>query len=580
LTSDLLTHAEMKTQKLEKHYGLSKGRAFMMWYAMEVLGLDETTAYEASATDSHNDKSIDLFYVDEEAERVVIASGKYSVKGRHRANEGELLKLVHSVDWLRNPESLERDGRPDLAAAASEYKDAVGRGFSVVFMYVYMGPRSKDVADTAANLNNADLDQVPSRVVQVVDLPTLQLFYHESLEGSTRIGEDVVHIDAAGSYEQSGPYGQALITTLSGGELKRLYAAHEVALFDRNVRLYLGERKGSVNAGIRETLDSAADRGNFWAYNNGVTVICDRYLWDAEKGELRLLNFSIVNGCQTTVLVATSTDRAASAVAIPARFIASIDTGVVDRIIRFTNSQTPIRHWDITSRDRTQRRLKADFAKGPNPFFYELRHGESKALTAEERKVYQRDGRFQSIPYDQLTQFLAAFDGLPSVAYKDKGRLFTTYKETVYPPALRVEKAILVWLAAQSIDGAVRLQIAEAVEQERTETLMILRRGGKMFALAVMSVILNLRSGDHYLSRITRTVASSKNTQARLEKYALVATLFYVRAAKAVMSRGGSDLTQLVRSQEYFAKIREEVTDLWKLQSMDASWVKNALPKL
>ncbi|MCH7494047.1 AIPR family protein, partial [bacterium] len=39
------------------------------------------------------------------------------------------------------------------------------------------------------------------------------------------------------------------------------------------MRLYLGERKESVNRGIAETLSDEDDIGNFWAYNNGVTFV-------------------------------------------------------------------------------------------------------------------------------------------------------------------------------------------------------------------------------------------------------------------------------------------------------------------
>jgi AIPR protein len=581
MTSGLLVHVASMVKRLQDAYGIDKvGRAFMMWYAVEVLGLDESAAYEATATDWSNDKAIDLFHVDEEAERVIIGSGKYSGRGTYKAKVGELLELAHSVDWLRDPESLVRQGKPDLASAASDYKEAVARGFSVVFMYVYLGPRHKDVMDTATNLNNADLDQSPTRTVQVVDGQSLQLFYEESLEGSMRVAEQAVRIDPAQAYEQSGSYGQALTGTMSGRELKRLYDAHHDALFDRNVRLYLGERKGSVNAGIRETLDSADDRGNFWAYNNGVTVICDRYKFDRESGELSLFNFSVVNGCQTTVSVATSDDDAAARVTIPLRFIAATDTRVVDNIIRFTNSQTPIRHWDITSRDKTQKRLKAEFAKTPNPFFYELRHGESRGLTAEERKRFVRNGKFQSVPYDQLTQFLAAFDGLPSIAYKDKGRLFTSHREDVYPQEMRVEKAMLVWLAAEAAGEAVRAHILEAAKQDQAETVQILKRGAKMFVLAVMAVILERRNGQHYLSNISRAVAGSNNTRIRMEAYGYLATRWYVKAAKAIAARGTADMNQLVRSREYYPRVREEVIESWEIQSMDKDWVKNALRKL
>jgi hypothetical protein len=75
--------------------------------------------------------------------------------------------------------------------------------------------------------------------------PDLQLLFEESEGGSCRI--DKAKIQLVHSFPQDGPYGTSLVATLPGTELARLYEDHGDRLFDRNVRLYLGERS-SVNA--------------------------------------------------------------------------------------------------------------------------------------------------------------------------------------------------------------------------------------------------------------------------------------------------------------------------------------------
>ncbi len=95
-----------------------------------------------------------------------------------------------------------------------------------------------------------------------------------------------------------------------------LHDEHRDALFDRNVRLYLGARKGSVNAGIRETLNLSNERQNFWAYNNGITFVCDSFDYNGDTGEITVRKFSIVNGCQTTVSIASSPDPAVADVSV------------------------------------------------------------------------------------------------------------------------------------------------------------------------------------------------------------------------------------------------------------------------
>jgi len=233
------------------------------------------------------------------------------------------------------------------------------RGFSVEYLYVYCGPLHKDVDDTARQFNVTEAGNVPSRSCRIVHLPNLIAEHSERIDQATRIGTATLTCDKNHCFEQKGGFGRALVTTVSGSQLRELYVKHDDRLFDRNVRLYLGARKGGVNAGIRDTIDSDSDRPNFWAYNNGVTFVCDSY--GLVNGQLTLTNFSIVNGCQTTVSISNSSASAASNVRVLARFIAAPERAI-DSIIRYTNSQNPIRLWDLSAQDKLQKRLKKELA--------------------------------------------------------------------------------------------------------------------------------------------------------------------------------------------------------------------------
>lgn len=96
-----------------------------------------------------------------------------------------------------------------------------------------------------------------------------------------------------------------------------LYKIYEEAvkmnyeLFEENIREYLGTR--GVNNGIIKTLRSKTDRENFFYYNNGVTIICEKC--ETLKGTeasvdsknlygFKLINPQIVNGCQTVNSIA------------------------------------------------------------------------------------------------------------------------------------------------------------------------------------------------------------------------------------------------------------------------------------
>jgi len=205
------------------------------------------------------------------------------------------------------------------------------------------------------------------------------------------------------------------VTTIAGDALQALYESYGDRLFDRNVRLFLGARKGSVNAGMRATLEASSERSRFWAYNNGVTFVCDSFDVDGDK--LTLHNFSVVNGCQTTVSIANSPSAEAKGVSVLARFIAA-PASAIDDIIRYNNSQNPIRVWDLSSQVKLQKRLRKELAALPQPFLYVLRKGELRQLSAQDKKKFRRGGTgpLCQIPHDLNAQYLAAFRGKPSIA--------------------------------------------------------------------------------------------------------------------------------------------------------------------
>lgn len=527
--SQFLKYLRDQLRHYIKEYSLTEGKAFGMWYSIDSLAMEEDEAYEAVSYDGGNDKDIDLFYVDHESERVLIAQLKFNAKGQYKGKKSELLSLIHTTDWLKDPVSLERDGRRDLAAAAHDYIDAVSRGFSIEYLYVYCGPVNKDVDDVVRQFNVTEAGNVPSRSCRVVNLPALIAEHAERIDQSTRISETTLKYRTKSSFEERGGFGSAFVTTLSGSQLRDLYLEYGDRLFDRNVRLFLGARKGGVNAGIRDTIDSESDRPNFWAYNNGITFICDRFDPDDKKLELRLQNFSIVNGCQTTVTIGNSTAESARKVRVLARFIAAPERAI-DEIIRFTNSQNPIRLWDLSAQDKLQKRLKKDLANFSQPFLYILRKGETRQLTPAERKKFKRDGSgpMRVIRHDLCAQYLAAFRGLPAIAYKDKGRVFSSYYNEVFPDQIRPEEVVLVCQAAATASELVKTELERAVQADQNDRVSILKRGAKFFVLSVMALILHERNGKTFLNKLKPEVATSKTTESRLKNYATVALEWYV----------------------------------------------------
>ncbi|WP_289021309.1 AIPR family protein [Desulfobacter postgatei] len=86
------------------------------------------------------------------------------------------------------------------------------------------------------------------------------------------------------------------------GEIHRLFDDHGDKLLERNIRRYLGLHTNRVNTAIHETLCDPKRSDKFYFYNNGITVVCDKFDYNAfQKSDykVQLKNMQVINGGQT-----------------------------------------------------------------------------------------------------------------------------------------------------------------------------------------------------------------------------------------------------------------------------------------
>lgn len=343
----------------------------------------------------------------------------------------------------------------------------------------------------------------------------------------------------------NGKFGKAILATVQCSEIVDLYNQHHDRLFDRNVRLFLGARKGSVNAGMATTIKDPNDRGNFWAYNNGITIICDDVHLEKNK-DISIVNFSIVNGCQTTVSLADNEGDSPELMVLVRCIAAS--ASIVDDVIRYTNSQNPIRSWDIASQDRTQRRLKTEFDHLKKPYIYITRRGDKPSGNL--MKYRDSTGKLRQISIDIVGQYMAAFRCNPVLAYKHKAFIFSKFHDDVFSPDIRVEEILFSWTCGEIC----RPIIAEMIKNDN-EVGKILKKGGVLFTLAVMSEVIRTRNGATYISTITEEQADGTRMKDRLRKYAHYSAMKYLEAVYDEASLKQAELATLIRQKEFFDSV-------------------------
>ena len=150
----------------------------------------------------------------------------------------------------------------------------------------------------------------------------------------------------------------------------------------------------------------------------------------------------------------------------------------------------------------------------------------------------------------------------------------------MFPGDLTVEEALLAWRAGEVADIQVKTALHKAIENEDELDTVILKRGGKLFTVAVMSQLIAERNGATYIKHLKREVATSKKTLERLTVYAKVAVVWYLRATRQLVGDGGmQQLSSLLRTQDTYPQLRKAIDEFWSVQSIDEQWV-DSLPKL
>lgn len=94
---------------------------------------------------------------------------------------------------------------------------------------------------------------------------------------------------------------RVLFGRMSVSDLARLVEAHRRELIDRDVSHFLDPDADWTHEAICRTLESAGDRHNFYFYNRGITLGCDRFLGSQqlENREVRVERLRVLDGLRT-----------------------------------------------------------------------------------------------------------------------------------------------------------------------------------------------------------------------------------------------------------------------------------------
>lgn len=388
----------------------NEDKAYTIWAMALYLNTGDLMQLAADyLVDGVNDHKIDFLQYDEDEKSLIIVQGYHSQKIKESAKANKAADLNAALAWLFGGDinHFGNEIRPKVEVVRKAL--AEGNLLHIELLFVHNCGESKEVEKelkTASDYlsNFLNLPQIEITYKELGN-PTLENYY---LKKIAHISVDVViECPFPVIYEERSDNWSSAILSVTGEWLRNLYTQYNTQLFTANYRGYLGEYRNRINKGIRKTAETESK--NFWAYNNGITILTTEY--ESKKDKTLLHGIAIINGAQTTgTLGQIQSTIPLSDVKIMTRIIKCNKPELVDSMVMFNNSQNKITAWDAFGNDELQKQIKIEFEH--------LHHNYSV------KRGFDNKNSILNIEY--AIQPLLAFIG----RYKDAGRSKSTLFET------------------------------------------------------------------------------------------------------------------------------------------------------
>ena len=239
-------------------------------------------------------------------------------------------------------------------------------------------------------------------------------------------------------------YKRVILGRVAVSEVHKLMREYRDSLLEKNIRRYLG--KNAVNSGIIRTLLDTQKNQNFFFYNNGITLVCERMGYNALQQQdwiVKLDGLQIINGGQTCKTIYQTLEEHPqvdySNVYVLVRiYELNDDENIVRDITYATNSQNPVDFRDLKSNNEEQLLLEAS--------------------ARELGYIYKRkrDSSFSqnSIPATVAAEaVLSVWRNMPHIARYRKNDLFGSYYDKIFKGlnAAQMVLAVLIFRCCDSM---------------------------------------------------------------------------------------------------------------------------------
>lgn len=321
--------------------------------------------------------------------------------------------------------------------------------------------------------------------------------------GKLTVDADKLTIDKAGNYLE---YEDSTIVNISAISLQDLYARRRNGLLGKNLRYYV--RQKNVDNGISETI--ARTPKDFWYKNNGIVIVCDNYEIDGTN--LKLENFSIVNGGQTTNRISQvdiNEDFFLQCKVVKTKGTNELEKDVfISGIADATNSQKPIKPADLKANAPEQQRLYSRLKS--RGVYYITKKGDKTP------KQYEQP--YQSTKLEAVGKLsLAAVLQMPGSARSNSSRMYQDeYYYPIFGPDAKEGVIADLLKISYFYDNFVKNNAKKGLFDERNVLPMI--KNGKTFQIACITLLCKIENGLFTFDNISDSYNDTDSMKKMLKK--------------------------------------------------------------
>lgn len=336
-------------------------RAFSAFALHKLLDIVPEAA-AASVIDDFQDKGIDAIHYDESSETLYLLQTKLKESEQFKQEDAlpfcEGVRLLLRQDFTGFNDNVQR--------RKVEIENALDSCCHIQLVVPYTGDGISKTASDAlqALLDDEDLDEC--RLIESVQYYTADEIVRDLLaEKAYQPVHAVISLQKCQKIAEPKAtyYGVARL-----GDLVALHQTHGKALYERNIRYFLGSTKSDINKAIQATLHESPK--DFFYLNNGVTAVCDVIDPKGTKNgvkRFKVRGMSIINGAQTVASAADYVSQDSSRSIDDARVMLTLiktppDGTFGKRVTKARNHQNPVQSANFASLDDNQERLRQQIA--------------------------------------------------------------------------------------------------------------------------------------------------------------------------------------------------------------------------